>query len=50
LTEPRQPVPALRLQGIRKNYGPVIAVDGIDLEVGEGEFFTLARARRRCFG
>jgi len=41
LTEPSQPVPALRLQGIRKNYGPVIAVDGIDLEVGEGEFFTL---------
>jgi len=34
-------VPALRLQGIRKNYGPVIAVDGIDLEVREGEFFTL---------
>ncbi len=33
--------PALRLQGIRKNYGPVIAVDGVDLEVQEGEFFTL---------
>src|SRR5436309_10551735 len=32
---------ALRLQGIRKNYGPVIAVDGVDLEVAEGEFFTL---------
>ena len=41
MTEPSQPVPALRLQGIRKNYGAVIAVDGIDLEVGEGEFFTL---------
>ena len=34
-------VPALRLRGIRKNYGPVIAVDGVDLEVREGEFFTL---------
>ena len=32
---------ALRLQGIRKNYGPVVAADGIDLEVDEGEFFTL---------
>jgi putative spermidine/putrescine transport system ATP-binding protein len=32
---------ALRLQGIRKSYGPVVAVDGIDLEVEEGEFFTL---------
>jgi len=41
LTDARPPVPALRLQGIRKNYGPVIAVDGVDLEVHEGEFFTL---------
>jgi putative spermidine/putrescine transport system ATP-binding protein len=41
LTEASRPVPALRLQGIRKNYGPVIAVDGIDLEVADGEFFTL---------
>ncbi len=32
---------ALRLQGIRKSYGPVVAVDGVDLEVEEGEFFTL---------
>ena len=32
---------ALRLQGIRKSYGAVVAADGIDLEVHEGEFFTL---------
>ncbi len=32
---------ALRLQGIRKSYGHVVAADGIDLEVREGEFFTL---------
>ena len=32
---------ALRLQGVRKNYGHVVAVDGIDLTVDEGEFFTL---------
>jgi putative spermidine/putrescine transport system ATP-binding protein len=32
---------ALRLQGVRKSYGPVVAVDGIDLTVEEGEFFTL---------
>jgi len=37
----RSAPPALRLQGIRKNYGPVIAVDGVDLDVHEGEFFTL---------
>jgi putative spermidine/putrescine transport system ATP-binding protein len=32
---------ALRLQGIRKNYGSVVAVAGVDLVVEEGEFFTL---------
>ncbi|HEX7263987.1 MAG TPA: ABC transporter ATP-binding protein [Candidatus Dormibacteraeota bacterium] len=32
---------ALRLQGVRKSYGQVVAVDGIDLTVDEGEFFTL---------
>ena len=33
--------PALRLDGIRKNYGTVAAVAGVDLVVDEGEFFTL---------
>ncbi len=33
--------PALRLEAVRKNYGNVVAVDGIDLDVAEGEFFTL---------
>src|ERR1700704_6287807 len=32
---------ALRLHGVRKNYGHVVAVDGVDLTVDEGEFFTL---------
>ena len=32
---------ALRLLGIAKRYGGVTAVDGIDLEVREGEFLTL---------
>jgi putative spermidine/putrescine transport system ATP-binding protein len=32
---------ALRLQGVKKNYGGVVAVAGIDLVVEEGEFFTL---------
>jgi putative spermidine/putrescine transport system ATP-binding protein len=32
---------ALRLEGIRKNYGSVVAVAGVDLVVDEGEFFTL---------
>ncbi len=33
--------PALRLEAIRKNYGHVAAVAGVDLTVAEGEFFTL---------
>jgi putative spermidine/putrescine transport system ATP-binding protein len=32
---------ALRLEGVRKSYGHVVAVDGVDLTVEEGEFFTL---------
>jgi putative spermidine/putrescine transport system ATP-binding protein len=33
--------PDIRLSGVRKAYGEVVAVDGIDLEVRRGEFFTL---------
>src|SRR2546423_9990993 len=32
---------ALKLQGVRKYYGQVVAVAGVDLVVEEGEFFTL---------
>jgi putative spermidine/putrescine transport system ATP-binding protein len=31
----------IRLIGVRKAYGDVVAVGGIDLEIGRGEFFTL---------
>jgi putative spermidine/putrescine transport system ATP-binding protein len=33
--------PAVRLVGVRKSYGDVVAVDGVDLEINPGEFFTL---------
>ncbi|HME03524.1 MAG TPA: hypothetical protein VKG38_10900, partial [Solirubrobacteraceae bacterium] len=33
--------PAVRLGGVRKVYGDVVAVAGLDLEVHEGEFFTM---------
>jgi putative spermidine/putrescine transport system ATP-binding protein len=33
--------PDIRLSGVRKAYGEVVAVDDIDLEVRRGEFFTL---------
>ena len=35
------PAVDVRLLGVRKAYGDVIAVDGVDLEVEAGEFFTL---------
>ena len=31
----------VRVAGLRKRYGEVTAVDGVDLEIGRGEFFTL---------
>ena len=40
-TTPGTSTPDIRLSGVRKVYGEVVAVDGIDLEVRRGEFFTL---------
>ena len=33
--------PAVRLEGVVKRYGEVTAVAGIDLEIGDGEFFSM---------
>ena len=33
--------PAVRVLGLRKNYGRVVALDGVDLTIERGEFFTL---------
>jgi putative spermidine/putrescine transport system ATP-binding protein len=33
--------PAVRLSGIRRHYGDVVAVAGVDLDIPAGEFFTL---------
>jgi putative spermidine/putrescine transport system ATP-binding protein len=38
--DPAKP-PDVRLSGLRKTYGDVVAVAGIDLEIARGEFFTL---------
>src|ERR1700749_4971761 len=32
---------ALSLTGLVKQFGEEVAVDGLDLEIGEGEFFSL---------
>ena len=39
--ESRRATPAIQLVRVRKNYGDVVAVDDIDLEIYEGEFFSL---------
>ena len=42
-TQPNSPAvtPALRVSGLRVAYGSIVAVDGIDLEVREGEIYGL---------
>jgi putative spermidine/putrescine transport system ATP-binding protein len=37
----RSAAPAVRLEGVRKRYGDVEAVAGIDLEIADGEFFSM---------
>jgi len=34
-------IPDIRLRGLSKRYGDTTAVDGVDLDVAQGEFFTL---------
>jgi putative spermidine/putrescine transport system ATP-binding protein len=33
--------PAIRLTGLTKSFGAVNAVDGVDLDIAEGEFFSM---------
>jgi len=35
------PVPAVRVRGLRRKYGEVVAVDGVDLEVHPAEMLTV---------
>ncbi len=35
------PAPAIRLTGLRKSFGAVDAVAGVDLEIADGEFFSM---------
>ena len=34
-------IPAIEVKQVYKNYGPVSALVGIDLEIEQGEFFAL---------
>ena len=40
-TESVAGTPAVRLSGLRRVYGDVVAVAGVDLDIAAGEFFTL---------
>ena len=40
-TEPGAQPPAVRISGIRRVYGDVVAVAGVDLDIAAGQFFTL---------
>jgi putative spermidine/putrescine transport system ATP-binding protein len=35
------PTPAIRLEGLVKQFGDVAAVGGVDLEIADGEFFSM---------
>jgi putative spermidine/putrescine transport system ATP-binding protein len=40
-TESLSGAPAVRLSGVRRVYGDVVAVAGVDLDIAAGEFFTM---------
>jgi putative spermidine/putrescine transport system ATP-binding protein len=35
------PTPDVRLRGVTKHFGDVVAVDAVDLDIAQGEFFTM---------
>ena len=39
--DPSTPVPAVACAGLRRAYGPVVAVDGVTLDVVEGELLAV---------
>ena len=38
---PEASAPDISVKGLTKRYGEVVAVDGIDLDIAAGEFFTM---------
>ena len=38
---PEPAVPDISVRNLTKRYGEVVAVDGIDLDIPAGEFFTM---------
>jgi len=40
-TPPSGPIPAVALENLERTYGDVVAVSGINLEIADGEFFSM---------
>jgi putative spermidine/putrescine transport system ATP-binding protein len=40
-TGTRHDAPAIAIRGLRKEFGSVVAVDGVDLDIANGEFFSM---------
>jgi putative spermidine/putrescine transport system ATP-binding protein len=40
-TDPERAIPAVQLDGLIKRFGEVVAVAGVDLEIRDGEFFSM---------
>ncbi len=40
-TAPASATPQIALKGLRKTFGKVVAVDSVDLEIADGEFFAM---------
>jgi putative spermidine/putrescine transport system ATP-binding protein len=38
---PGEPEPRIRLRGLRKTFGSVVAVEHLDLDIADGEFFAM---------
>jgi NitT/TauT family transport system ATP-binding protein len=36
-----KPRPAIRICGLRKTFGPLVAIDGVSVEIARGEFFMI---------
>ena len=41
MSEPPVSEPIVRIEGLTRRFGTVVAVDGIDLDVARGELFAL---------
>ena len=39
--EPLSPRPAIRIHDLHKTFGELVAIDGVSLEIAQGEFFMI---------